>query len=80
MILLAYIIDTYNKYDKWDREHAIYVFEINEVEYAVKYVKMRWGLPQLPLQVDRDSYAAQYRIYESKEEAMKFVHQMRSLN
>jgi len=49
MILLAYIIDTYNKYDKWDREHAIYVFEINEVEYAVKYVKMRWGLPQLPL-------------------------------
>lgn len=26
---MAFVIDTYNKYDVWDREHSLYKFEIN---------------------------------------------------
>jgi hypothetical protein len=36
--MTAFIVDTYNKYDVFDREHARYVFEVNGVEYAIKEV------------------------------------------
>ena len=35
---MAFIIDTYNKYNRWDREHARYVFEINENWSAIMEV------------------------------------------
>ena len=40
---MAYIIDTYNKWSKWDREHAAECFIINGVEYAIKEVELEWG-------------------------------------
>ena len=36
--MTAFIIDTYNKFDTFDRAHARYIFTINEVEYAIKEV------------------------------------------
>jgi len=44
---MAFIIDSYNKYDAWDRAHSLYKFEINGNWYAIKEVEMSWGLPQL---------------------------------
>ena len=40
---MAFIIDTYNKYDSWDREHSRYTFEINGVWYGIKEVELEWG-------------------------------------
>ena len=51
---MAYIIGTFDKYDAWDREHAVYKFEVNGNWYAVKEIEMEWGLPKLPLYVDKD--------------------------
>ena len=44
---MAYIIGTYNKYDTWDRSHAVYKFKINDSWYAIKEIEMVWGLPML---------------------------------
>ena len=78
---MAYIIDTYNRWDKWDQEHSKYVFCINKQWYAVKEVKLEWGLPQLPMRVqDREPYLDMYHIYETYEDAMAFVFLIKSLN
>jgi len=50
-IMTAFIIDTYNKFDIFDREHSRYVFEINGNMYAIKEVYMKWGRPKLPLRI-----------------------------
>ena len=42
---MAFIIDRYNKYNVWDREHSRKAFEINENWYAVYEVELEWGLP-----------------------------------
>lgn len=42
---MAYIIDTFNKYNKWDREHAQYTFSINECPYAIMEVPISNELP-----------------------------------
>jgi len=42
-ICMAFIIDTYNKYDAFDRENARKVFEINGNWYAIKEVELEWG-------------------------------------
>ena len=70
---MAYIIDSYNKYDGWDREHSVYTFEINGNWYAVKEVILFWGKPQLPMRINEDKNPETYFIYGTKEEAMRFV-------
>ena len=42
---MAFIIDRYNRYDCWDKEHSVHVFEINGNWYAVKEVILFWGKP-----------------------------------
>ena len=49
---MAYIIDTYNKYDGWDREHSVYKFEMNGNWYAIKEVELELGVPQVGYRVD----------------------------
>ena len=51
-ICMAFIIDSYNKYDIWDRAHSVFKFRINDNWYAIKSVELEWGLPQLSLKVD----------------------------
>ena len=79
---MAFIIDSYNKYDAWDRAHSLYKFEINGNWYAIKEVEMSWGLPQLGQKVDQD-YERQRQwmhIYETYEEASKFAQFMKGIN
>jgi len=51
---MAFIIKEFDKYSRWDREHATYTFSINDNMYAVMKVRMEWGLPQVPMQVEYD--------------------------
>ena len=77
---MAFIIESYDKYDVWDRERSKYVFEVNGNWYAIKEVEMEWGLPKLPLYVDRDTDASSYYVYDTLEDAMRFVQQVRKIN
>ena len=77
---MAYIIKSYNKYDRWDREHATHVFSINDVPYAIMRVDMEWGLPQVPSPMEYEDNLKLYQVYDTEEQAMEFVHLMHSLN
>ena len=77
---MAYIIDTYNRYDKWDREHSLYVFTINEQKYAIKEVMLDWGEPQLPMRLGAYQNPSLYFIFNSYKEAEQYVKYMKSLN
>lgn len=77
---MAYIIKSYNRYNKWDREHATYIFTINDIPYAIMRVEMEWGLPQIPSPMEYEDNLRSYYVYDSEEKAMEFVRLMRSLN
>lgn len=77
---MAFIIDSYNRYDQWNRDHARYIFEINGHWYAVYWVQMEWGLPRLPFRIDGNGDPKQYFVYNTYEEAMEFVHRMKRMN
>ena len=77
---MAYIIDTYDKYNTWDRQHARKVFEINGVMYAVKEVILFWGQPQLPQKLDRETDPETYRVYPTLNDALNFVKYMKMMN
>ena len=70
---MAYIIGTYNKYDKWDRSHSVQRFLLNDVWYSIYEVKMIWGLPALKYSVDSDDRADMYHVYETLEDAQAFI-------
>lgn len=78
--MTAFIIDTYNKFDSFDREHSRYTFEVNGVMYAIKEVYMKWGRPKLPLRIGENRENEPYKVYDTYEEAMKYVHIVRGLN
>lgn len=79
---MAYIINSYDKYNSWDRSHQRKTFEINDNWYAVYEVELEWGVPQLQELVDRDNTqdAKQMHIYDTYEDAMQFVLLMKRLN
>lgn len=77
---MAFIIDTYNQHNKWDREHATHTFTINGIWYAIKRVELKWGVPQLPERIDIAADASAYQIYETEADAMRFVTLIKSLN
>ena len=76
---MAFIIDTYNKYDSWDRQHARYVFEINEIWSAIHEVNLQNGLPVLPVRMN-DVDPSCYFIYNNFDSAMAYVKLLKSLN
>ena len=77
---MAFVIDIYNKYDIWDREHSVYKFEINGQQYAIKEVQLEWGIPQVGLQVDSNDYSKYYCVYSRYEDALEFARQMKMMN
>ena len=78
---MAYIIDTYNRWDKWDRKHAVFVFTVNDVPYAIKNVNLEWGQPQLPMRIEQETQnQPPYYIYGSLEEAIEFAKHIKSIN
>lgn len=77
---MAFIIDRYNKYDPWDRAHQCKAFQVNDNWYAIYEVELEWGLPVLPMRTTYDQDPKQYFVYDTKEEAMRFVTLMKGLN
>ena len=75
---MAFIIDNYNKYDRWDRAHSKYIFEINGNWYAIKEVELEWGKPKLPMRIGQ--YESQYYVYGTYNEAISFVQRMKRMN
>ena len=76
---MVYIIDTYDRFSGWDKRHSCYRFTIHDIEYAVKEVKMEWGLPQLPPKIE-ETPPSLYYIYNTLEEALQYVQLIRKLN
>lgn len=79
---MAFIINRYDKYNSWDRQHSKKVFELNEQWYAIYEVELEWGLPQLGTKVDRDieKEAQQIHVYDTYEDALQFVLWMKGVN
>ena len=78
--MTAFIIDTYNKFDSFDKEHTRYTFEVNGIMYAIKEVQLKWGRPKLPLRIGDERDQDPYQIYDTYEEALKFAHTIKSIN
>ena len=77
---MAFIIDTYNKYDAWDRAHSKYVYCLNEQWYAIKEVQLEWGKPILPFNIENNRDPNTYYVYDTIDSAMKYVQQIKTLN
>lgn len=78
---MAYIIERYNKYETWDREHQKYVFSVNGNWFAIKEVALEWGKPQIPQQnIEENRDSENWEIYDTFEDALRFVHLMKGLN
>lgn len=77
---MAYVVDTYNRYDRFDREHSLYVVRVGEQEYAIKEVELEWGVPVLPTRIGEDREGWQYALYATYEDAKKFLSQIKALN
>ena len=78
--MTAFIVDVYNRFDQFDREHTRYTFEVNGVMYGIKEVHIKWGRPKLPLRIGADTEKDPYHVYDTYEEAMEFVHTIKGLN
>lgn len=77
---MAYIIGEYDRYRKWDREHAQYVFCVNDKWSAIYRVGMEWGLPQVEQRLEDNSSLSTYYVYERLEDAMEYVKLLKRLN
>lgn len=75
---MAFIVDNYNKWSKWDREHSRYIFSRDKQWYAIKEVELEWGRPILPTYVDRDNHPEDYKVYGTYEEALEYVKTIRA--
>lgn len=73
---MAFIIDTYNKYDSFDRQHTRHTFFINDIQYAIKEVELQWGQPILPLRINAEQQPY-YNVYATLQEAMAFAKSLR---
>ena len=76
---MPYIIDTYNKFNGWDRAHAKFKFDLNSVQYAIFEISFENG-PKLSPTVLHDKNPETYHIYEQYEDALQFVKHMKYLN
>ena len=78
---MAFIVGLYNRFEQFDRQHAKYIFEINGTWYAIKEVELEWGIPKVPLHIDEDeSMNRQYYVYDTYEDALQFVRQIKMMN
>lgn len=74
---MAYVIDTYNKYNKFDKENSCYIFTINEKKYAIKKIN---SIEDLPQPIGQEVNIKVYQIYQNYDDALQYVTNMRHLN
>ena len=71
---MIYILDTYNKYAR--NEDVVHTFFICDTEYCIRKVPLEWGEPSFP---EKDGGYGEYAIYETYEDALRFVNEIRRL-
>ena len=69
-----YVIDVYDRWNRWDRAHQRYLFSLNETEYAIFELD-----GTLPTYMDREFVVEEHKVYKSLEAARIFVHEVLSL-
>lgn len=77
---MAYIIDNFDRFNSWDREHSVYITHINDCPIAIKEVEMEWGLPQIPPSTLCEDYKEIYYVYNTIDEAMDYIKLIKRLN
>ena len=71
----VFILDLY---DKFSPDKVISTFKMNNRWWAIKEVSLKWGIPQLS-SIEEDNPML-FQLYETKEEAEKYVRKIRKLN
>ena len=74
---MAYVIDVFDKYGKWDREHTIYRFKVNDREYGIKEIR---DISEIQQKIEDNTSSETYCVYSQYEDAFKFVKQIKKLN
>ena len=74
----VYIIDTYDKYSRADRQAAKLIFWCNDVWYAIKKCEVRNGKLMRPQRIDENENENEWFFrYDTFEEAEAFVRMIR---
>lgn len=74
---MAYIIDTYNRYNQWDKLHSRHTFYVNRIQYAIKEIE---NLAQIPNSIEQDARPQDYLLYPTYEDALHFVYTVKTIN
>lgn len=77
---MGFIIKSFCRFRRWDRENCVYEFEVNEIEYGIMKVRVIDGLPQVPEEIEYDARPDTYYVYGTEDEARKFAAQVQRLN
>ena len=75
----AYIVDVYNPYNKEQKEKAIFKCKIWQTWYAVYAVHLEWSRPILDGWPADTSEFNSYHIFNTEEEAVSFLHELKQL-
>lgn len=74
----VFIIDTYDKYSRADRQAAKLIFLCNDVWYAIKKCEVRDGKLMRPQRIDENENENEWFFrYDTFEEAEAFVRMIR---
>lgn len=80
-ILHKYIIDLYDKYNSADKVAARYTFILNDRQWAIKEYEIQNGKLTRPLRLDEpDNYNDFFHLYNTFDEALQFVREIRRLS
>lgn len=73
---MAYIIDTYNKFNQWDRDHKVSLKLIGDIWSAIYWVEIG---PDMQPRVDWDKEGCYYYVYQRLDEAVEYLERLRGL-
>lgn len=77
--ITRFVIDTYDKYDAADRQAARYIFTFHDQDWAIKEYRVEEGKLMRPLRFyEREDENEWFYQYETFEDAMSYVYQMRN--
>ena len=76
---IAYIIDTYDPYNSKANENVVYTFHLYGGQFCIRATSLSWGRPILKNQSVEESDFINYHIYDTLEEAMQYVHELKKI-
>ena len=72
---MGYIIDTYSRWNTWERTHQRHIFYMNDIAYAIYELD-----GTQPTYIDKEFNLNEYQVYKSLEAAKLFVREIKKLN